>query len=182
MRAIQSVTAWRIRSSVARCAGSAARFADLMRIGLRVVELLGRPARPHPQRGRPGQLPFRLQPEPLLHDGALVAIDDVPGVRQLGREVADVEEPRVARRAHHVVLDVHAVARGKHELRRRPGLRARRARAPGRCAGISTPASASTVGARSMKLTSSSLTEPGVTVEPSAFGHRIISGTRRPES
>ena len=37
---------------------------------------------------------------------------------------------------------------------------------PWRCAGISTPASASTVGARSMKLTSSSRTEPGVAGRP----------------
>ncbi len=52
---------------------------------------------------------------------------------------------------------------------------------PGRCAGISTPASAS-VGARSMKLTISSRIDPAATVASSVFGHRIISGTRRPES
>ena len=47
--------------------------------------------------------------------------------------------------------------------RRRPA--ARRARVPAGGSGMSTPASASTVGARSMKLTSSSLTDPGATVD-----------------
>ncbi len=93
--------------------------ADLVRIGSRVVQLLGRPAGSHPQRRRAGQRSFSLQPEPLLHDGALIAVDDVARVRQLGREVADVEEALIARRAHHVVFDVHPIARAEHEPGRR---------------------------------------------------------------
>ncbi len=94
---------------------------DLMRIDLRVVQLLGGPLRAHPQRRWTGELSFRLQPEPLLHDGALVAVDDVAGVGQLRHEVADVEEPFVPRRADHVVFDVHPVARGEDQGRGWPG-------------------------------------------------------------
>ena len=100
-------------------------IADLVRIGNRVVELLGRAAGPHPQRGRSGQRALGLQPEPLLHDRALVAINDVAGVGLLGREITDVEELPVARRAHHVVLDVHAIAGAEHELGRRRRLSVR---------------------------------------------------------
>ena len=43
------------------------------------------------------------------------------GVRQLWFEVADVEESAVAGGAHHVVIDIHPVARPEHERRRRRG-------------------------------------------------------------
>ncbi len=84
-------------------------------------DALGRTVCSHPEGGGSRELPFRLESQPLLHEGTLVAVDDVPGVGQLWREVPAVEKPVVRRGAHQVVLDVHSVARGEDERRRRSG-------------------------------------------------------------
>ena len=97
---------------------------DLMGIAPHVVELFGRARGAHPQRRGAGELARGLHPEPLLHDRALVAIDDVPHVGQLGGEVADVEEARVAGGSHHVVFGIHAIARREDVGRRRTFRRA----------------------------------------------------------
>ena len=157
---------------------------DLVRVDLRVIQLLVRQARREQGERGAGQGAAIVQfSHQRQHQEALLLVSVQGQERLLGHEVADVAIVRIADRADPLDRLVDTIARAEDIPSRRVGLRARKMRLciPG---GRGKPAIASVVAVRSSRLTTALLTVPAWYCGGGGkcLGQRMMSGTWRPLS